>query len=63
MSTLSNSSPRGYHAVLISFSADEPVEQTSPWAIARAAAEAPAPNEVAEIPWLASHLRARGRFS
>ena len=25
MSTLSNSSPRGHHAVLISFSADEPV--------------------------------------
>ena len=28
MSTLSNSSPRGHHAVLISFSADEPVGET-----------------------------------
>ena len=56
MSTLSNSSPRGYHAVLISFSADEPVGNR----IARAAAEAPAPNEVAEIQWLASHLRTWG---
>jgi len=54
MSTLSNSSPRGHHAVLISFSADEPVGNRE------GRGGGTSTNEVAEIPWLAGHLNTRG---